>query len=360
MKTVQVKLAQRSYPIYIGTELLTNVALIRPYLSGKRIFIVTHPLLVQYYAVHLKKSLADYDVDIICLPEGEQHKILDTLTAVFDSLIAKKANRQTTLIALGGGMIGDMTGFAAACFQRGVGFIQIPTSLLAQVDASVGGKTAINYAEQKNLLGAFYQPQCVLIDIATLNTLPARDYLSAFAEVIKYACIADKDLFAWLQDNVNKLLDKEIEALTTVVQRCCEIKADIVMQDEYDTQQIRRQLNFGHTFAHGLECLTHYTRYRHGEAVAIGMVMASRISRQLGYITVEDLTALVDLLKCFQLPTELPGIINPEQLGMAMQVDKKSCDSGVSLVLLQSLGQAYSTEPLDQKQLCELIVKSIK
>jgi 3-dehydroquinate synthase len=291
------------------------------------------------------------------LPDGEKYKTLDTLNTIFDALLTKKHNRTTTLVALGGGVIGDMTGFAAACYQRGVDFIQIPTTLLAQVDSSVGGKTAVNHPGGKNMIGAFYQPQCVVADTRTLNTLPDRELRAGLAEVIKYGLIADIDFFAWLERNIELLISRDAAALAYAIERSCENKAKVVSKDEREGG-IRAILNFGHTFGHAIETFQSYRDWLHGEAIAAGMVMAAELSCLMGWISAEDVSRARNLIARSGLPITAPEAMTVDDFLELMSVDKKVLDGSLRLVLLKSIGEAVVTSSFDHKLLVQLLQQS--
>jgi len=288
------------------------------------------------------------------LPDGEKYKNLETLNTIFDTLLSKKHNRTTTLIALGGGVIGDMTGFAAACYQRGVNFIQLPTTLLAQVDSSVGGKTAVNHPMGKNMIGAFYQPQCVIADTGTLNTLDDRQLRAGLAEVIKYGLIADAPFFNWLEENINHLLDRDPEALAYAIERSCENKAKVVSLDEREGG-VRAILNLGHTFGHAIETYQSYKDWLHGEAVSVGMVMAAKLSNALGWIPENDVSRTKELLLKCELPVSAPKDMSAEKFLELMSVDKKVLDGSLRLVLLKSIGHAVVTSDFDPNCLNTLL-----
>jgi 3-dehydroquinate synthase len=296
--------------------------------------------------------LADLNVASVVLADGEAHKNLTTLNEIFTALLAEKHNRTTTLIALGGGVIGDMTGFAAACYQRGVNFIQIPTTLLSMVDSSVGGKTGVNHAMGKNMIGAFYQPQAVIADISLLKTLPAREVSAGLAEVIKYGLISDYDFFVWLEQNIELLMQGDEATLTYAVLRSCKNKAEVVAQDEHEGG-VRAILNFGHTFGHAIETAQGYGNWLHGEAVAAGMVMAADLSMRRGDISAQDLSRIIHLLERAKLPTKAPGDMTAEQFVELMGVDKKVLDGRLRLVLLASLGKAIITSDIDKTLLLQ-------
>jgi 3-dehydroquinate synthase len=352
METLSVALGDRSYPIFIGVDLLSHSHLYLPHIHGQQVFIVTNETIAPIYLDNVKNSLADLNVASVVLADGEAHKNLTTLNEIFTALLAEKHNRTTTLIALGGGVIGDMTGFAAACYQRGVNFIQIPTTLLSMVDSSVGGKTGVNHAMGKNMIGAFYQPQAVIADISLLKTLPAREVSAGLAEVIKYGLISDYDFFVWLEQNIELLMQGDEATLTYAVLRSCKNKAEVVAQDEHEGG-VRAILNFGHTFGHAIETAQGYGNWLHGEAVAAGMVMAADLSMRRGDISAQDLSRIIHLLERAKLPTKAPGDMTAEQFVELMGVDKKVLDGRLRLVLLASLGKAIITSDIDKTLLLQ-------
>lgn len=352
METLSVALGDRSYPIFIGVDLLSHPHLYLPHVHGQQVFIVTNETIAPIYLDNVKNSLADLNVASVVLADGEAHKNLTTLNEIFTALLAEKHNRTTTLIALGGGVIGDMTGFAAACYQRGVNFIQIPTTLLSMVDSSVGGKTGVNHAMGKNMIGAFYQPQAVIADISLLKTLPAREVSAGLAEVIKYGLISDYDFFVWLEQNIELLMQGNEAALTYAVLRSCKNKAEVVAQDEHESG-VRAILNFGHTFGHAIETAQGYGNWLHGEAVAAGMVMAADLSKRRGDISAQDLSRIIHLLERAKLPTKAPQDMTAEQFVELMGVDKKVLDGRLRLVLLASLGKAIITSDIDKSLLLQ-------
>ncbi|WIO75014.1 3-dehydroquinate synthase [Porticoccaceae bacterium LTM1] len=342
MHTLNVELGDRSYPIQIGRGLLSSKESYAPFVRGNRVCIVSNETVAPLYLSQVKAALTDYQVDEVILPDGEQFKNLDTLNRIFTELLEKKHNRQTTLIALGGGVVGDMTGFAAACYQRGVDFIQVPTTLLAQVDSSVGGKTAVNHPIGKNMIGAFYQPKAVIADTDTLGTLPERELRAGLAEVIKYGLIHDGPFFDWLEANIESLLERQPEQLAEAIARCCENKARIVALDERESG-IRALLNLGHTFGHAIEAAQQYKEWLHGEAVAAGMVMAADLSVRLQQLSSDAFKRIHTLLARCSLPVAAPKAISPELMLELMSVDKKASDEGLKLVLLRSIGSAEVT-----------------
>lgn len=340
MHCLNVELGERSYPIVIGSGLLGDPQQLLPHIRGSQVCVVTNETVAPLYLPRLQKALAGIDrVDVVELPDGEAFKTLDTLNRIFDRLLQQRHNRSTTLIALGGGVVGDMTGFAAACYQRGVDFIQVPTTLLAQVDSSVGGKTGVNHPLGKNMIGAFYQPQLVLADMDSLQTLPERELAAGLAEVIKYGLICDAPFFAWLEENMPLLLAREPGALAHAVERCCRDKAAVVAEDEREGGR-RAILNFGHTFGHAIEAVQGYGNWLHGEAVAAGMVMAAELSHLRGDIDGELVARIRALLEMARLPLAAPGGMTVREFLDAMAVDKKVLDGRLRLVLLNALGAA--------------------
>ncbi len=335
---LRVELPGHHYPIQIGTDLLTDSASFASYLSGSRVMIITDTTIAPLYLNLLIQALADYQVNELILPDGEQYKNLTTLNQIYDALLQQRHDRQTTLIALGGGVVGDITGFAAASYQRGVHFIQVPTTLLAQVDSSVGGKTGINHALGKNMIGAFHQPQAVIADISTLDTLPDRELSAGLAEVIKYGLINDPDFFTWLESNISALRQRDPVALAYAIQCCCANKAAIVAADEKEAAT-RALLNLGHTFGHAIEIGLGYGTWLHGEAVAAGMVMAADLSHRLGWLADSDQVRIRALLAAAGLPIKPPAL-SPTIFRQHMAVDKKVLNGRLRLILLRGIGQA--------------------
>ena len=330
----------RSYPIYIDKDLLSNAQLLGSLLGERSVCLVTNDTLSELYLDRVRAALgADRKVSVVILPDGEQYKTLTAYDQVLTAALEKKHERSTVFIALGGGVVGDITGFAAATFLRGADFIQMPTTLLAQVDSSVGGKTGVNHAMGKNLIGAFHQPIAVVCDTATLETLGDREFSAGVAEVIKYGLIADKDFFRFLIDNAVRLKNRDPEVLAYTIARCCEIKADVVSRDEREGG-IRAILNLGHTFGHAIEKEQGFGQWLHGEAVAAGMVMATKISVARGSISSDVLDDLLLFLQCFDLPCEPPSSMTVEVFLSAMQGDKKVQSGRIRYILLSSLGDA--------------------
>ena len=359
MKTLHVDLGERSYPIYIGQNLLSQAELLINHISGKQTLIVTNETVAPLYLAKIEKMLTGVDYQSVILPDGEKYKNLDVLNKIFDALLTHKFDRSVTLIALGGGVVGDMTGFAAATYQRGVDFIQIPTTLLSQVDSSVGGKTGVNHALGKNMIGAFHQPKCVIADTDTLNTLEDKELSAGIAEVIKYGLLGDKDFFQWLESNVEKLLAREPQALAYGIERSCQDKADIVAADEKESGQ-RALLNLGHTFGHAIETSVGYGQWLHGEAVGTGMVMAADMSHRLGWISQADVEKTVDLIKRANLPLNLPAHLNKNDFLELMMRDKKSLGGKIRLVLLKAIGQAIISDNYSEEKLNETLDKFLE
>jgi 3-dehydroquinate synthase len=340
MKTLTVDLGDRSYPIYIGSRLLTDGELLRRHLRGRQAIIVTNTTVAPLYLATLREALGDaYRVSEVLLPDGEEHKTLGVLERIFDTALAEGHNRSTTVIALGGGVVGDMAGFAAASYQRGVGFIQVPTTLLAQVDSSVGGKTAVNHPLGKNMIGAFYQPQGVVIDTDVLHTLPEREFAAGLAEVIKYGLICDARFFAWLQEHRDDLAARDAKVIAEAIERSCAAKARVVAADEREGG-IRAILNLGHTFGHAIEAAQGYGAWLHGEAVAAGMVLAVRFSVQRGWVEPAIDDQLCAWLDSFGLPIRPPTDMTVDTWLEHMGRDKKVIDGQLRLVLLAGLGDA--------------------
>ena len=352
--TLNVDLDERSYPIYIGNGLLREADLLTRHIHGQTALIVSNSTVAPLYLETVQQSLDSGGIryDCIILDDGEQYKTLESMTRIIDLLLEKRHDRRTTVIALGGGVIGDIGGFAASVYQRGVNFIQLPTTLLSQVDSSVGGKTGVNHPLGKNMIGAFYQPRCVIADIDTFKTLPARELSAGLAEVIKYGLIYDVEFFRWLEDNIEGLIQLDPERLARAVLVSCETKARIVEQDERESG-LRAILNLGHTFGHAIETVMGYGNWLHGEAVAAGMVMAIDLSIREGLVDEELRKRSIDLLSRAGLPVSPPANISLEQYLDVMAIDKKTLDGKIRLVLLRALGEAfvsadYSRENLQQ------------
>ncbi|HEY3327170.1 MAG TPA: 3-dehydroquinate synthase [Novimethylophilus sp.] len=343
MQTLNVEFAERSYPIHIGQDLLARADLIRPHLKRKQVAVVTNTTIGPLYLEQLCAPLRRENVDIvtIILPDGEHYKNAEILGKIYDALLENRCERGTTLLALGGGVVGDMTGYAAATFLRGVPFIQVPTTLLAQVDSSVGGKTGINHPLGKNMIGAFWQPKLVLADTRTLNTLPDRELSAGLAEIIKYGLIRDPEFFVWLEQNMPRLMAREPAALAYAVRRSCENKAAVVAADERENG-VRALLNLGHTFGHAIEAGMGYGVWLHGEAVAAGTMLAADLSRRLGWLSDADVSRIAAIHQAANLPVAAPQL-DPDTYLDLMGLDKKVQDGKIRLILLQAIGKATFT-----------------
>jgi 3-dehydroquinate synthase len=339
VNTLTVELGSRSYPILIGEGLLSQPDLVERHIRRRDVLIVSNTVVAPLYAGALVASLSSRRVIQVTLPDGEYHKTLGNVSRLIDVLVANRFNRDCTLVALGGGVVGDIVGFAAACYQRGVEYVQIPTTLLAQVDSSVGGKTGVNHPGGKNLVGAFHQPTAVIADTETLRTLSDRELRAGLAEVIKYGLIQDAAFFAWLETNIEKLLARDAAAVEHGIHRSCQIKAQIVARDERE-QGERALLNLGHTFGHAIESATGYTQWLHGEAVGMGLLMAATLSRECGLVSSSDVERLKALLTRAGLPTRLTGLM-PEQMLEHMSIDKKVQEGRVRFVLLRAIGAPF-------------------
>jgi len=341
MQTLTVNLADRSYPIHVGENLLERVGEFLPAagLRGK-VAVVSNPTVAQLYldVVHEALSAGGFDVVPILVPDGEEHKNLKSLAMIYDGLIAARLERKSCVLALGGGVVGDLAGFAAATYLRGVPYVQVPTTLLAQVDSSVGGKTGVNHADGKNLIGAFYQPKLVIIDVNVLQTLVRRELVAGLAEVIKYGIIADPALFHLLEEKIERLLSLELKLLIDVIATCCAIKARVVEQDERE-DDYRAVLNFGHTIGHALEAATAYTKFLHGEAVGVGMAKATALSWHQGLCDQKSFDRIVQLIKRSGLPIEFPEGIVPRSLIQGMEVDKKAAAGKIKFVMCEGIGK---------------------
>ena len=348
-----VNLEDNSYPIFIGEGASLSLENFDGYIAGKDIAIITNEVVAPLYLNEISDLFSNRNVIEYILPDGEQEKKLKTVHKIIDRLMEAGFGRDSTLIALGGGVVGDITGFTASIFMRGINFIQIPTTLLAQVDASVGGKTAVNHKSGKNLIGSFYQPKCVVCDSIFLATLEATEISAGLAEIIKYGLIFDSEFFQWLQKNMQQILSNDRAAVDYVIQRSCAIKAEIVAQDEKE-QSVRALLNFGHTFGHAIEKLTGYGNWTHGDAVAVGMVLAARLSENMSLITPEDVQNIEEILTAANLPISLPNI-DPAELLAAMQSDKKVKDRNIQLVLLKNIGEAFLTADYSQEDLVNIL-----
>ena len=357
MKKINIQFDERSYPIYIGEGLISNYELISQHILGKKVAIITNETVADIYLKTLMDTVSSHkELISIILPDGESYKSKDSLDSIYAQLLQNKADREITLIALGGGVIGDITGFAAATYMRGVNFIQIPTTLLSQVDSSVGGKTGINHPLGKNMIGAFYQPKCVISDMNVLKTLPNRELSAGLAEVIKYGLIRDNKFFEWLESHIQYLMEMNPKYLIEAVERSCENKAAVVEADEFESG-IRAILNLGHTFGHAIEVAQGYGNWLHGEAVGAGMVMAAKLSQSMGWLSDKDVHRIVALIKKAGLPTEPPKISVKKYMQL-MMLDKKTKDGQINLVLQKSIGDAVLTNQYDPKKLHQILEQS--
>ena len=341
MQTVRVDLGDRSYPIHIGRGLLGDVgSKLQELRCARRTAVITNAVVAPLYLGRIESSLRDagFAPTAIELPDGEEHKNFAWLTFIYDRLVDAGLERKSAVIALGGGVVGDMAGFAASTYLRGVPYVQVPTTLLAQVDSSVGGKTGVNHIAGKNLIGTFYQPRFVIIDIDTLKTLPRREFLAGLTEVIKYGIILDPDLFGLIERELKAILALDESVLTEVIRVCCTLKAMVVGEDELETDY-RAILNFGHTVGHAIEALTEYKRYVHGEAVSIGMAFAARLSHARGYCSAETVDRIIQLLRRAQLPVDMPKDISGKPLALAIRADKKAAGDKIRFVCIDEIGQ---------------------
>ena len=354
METVELDLGDNAYSIYIGVGILDNGDFLSEKVSGSNVFIVTNESIAPLYLESVEQAFRRCRVDTYVLPDGESYKNLASCEAIFGELLSKRHNRSTTLVALGGGVVGDVTGFVAATYQRGVDFLQIPTTLLAQVDSSVGGKTAVNHPLGKNMIGAFHQPKSVYIDINTLKSLPARELSAGFAEVIKHGALADSDYFSWIEKHMAELLEIDVGVITEAVRRSCQIKASIVAQDEKEAG-LRALLNLGHTFGHAIEHSMGYGSWLHGEAVGTGLVMAADLSARLDRISPRSAARVKRVVSAAGLPTKPPPELTADEFLRSMLVDKKATDSGLRFILLNEIGTAELVEGVDESVLRETL-----
>ena len=353
MITLTVNLGDRSYPILIGSGLLGQRGILDPYLNAADVLVVTNDVIGPIYLEPLTNLLGNRRIEAVVLPDGEAHKTMETVQSILDTLVDYRFGRDCTLITLGGGVVGDIGGFAAAIYQRGVDFIQVPTTLLAQVDSAVGGKTGVNHAGGKNLIGAFHQPGCVMVDTDCLKTLPERELSAGLAEVVKYGLIADEELFVWLEQHADSLLRKDPAPLHHAIRRCCEIKAEVVAEDERERGR-RALLNFGHTFGHAIERCAGYGQWLHGEAVAAGICMAADFAGRTGALQAEDIERIRNLLERLKLPTAPPDV-NPQEFMSAMSMDKKVIGGQIRLVLLKGIGAAEVTANYPSHELVDML-----
>ena len=353
MRTLKVNLEDRSYPIYIGSDVSLDNELYSKHISSKKIALITNEQIADLYLSEISQTLNAFDLKTLVLPEGETEKNLETVGKAVEFLSDNGIDRDSSIIAFGGGVIGDITGFVASSYMRGIKFLQVPTTLLAQVDSSVGGKTGVNINTGKNLIGSFYQPSAVIADTRYLNSLEPNRLSEGLAEVIKYGLIRDEDFFKWLSKNTNRILALEPEIMTHLIERCCQIKAEIVSEDEREGS-IRAILNYGHTFGHAIESLTDYSVYTHGEAVSIGMVMAASMAERMGMLSQDDKTDITRLLESVNLPTKKPDLNNNDFLE-SMKRDKKVQDGEIRLILLESIGRAIISNDYPN----EILMKTI-
>ena len=354
MAILNLDLGTRSYPIYIDSGLINKTDLLSSHIRAKRVCIVTNDFVAPLYLDSLKAKLTDFFVDEIVLPDGEAEKSLANFEVIMSHLLTNEHGRDTTLIALGGGVIGDITGFAAACYQRGIDFIQIPTTLLSQVDSSVGGKTAVNHPLGKNMVGAFYQPKAVFIDIDSLTTLPVREFNAGMAEVIKYGILGDKSFFVWLEDNMSAIKAGDKAVLAQMIERCCQCKADIVASDETEAG-IRALLNLGHTFGHAIEAEQGYGKWLHGEAVATGMVLAAKLAVVMNLLEVSELRRMEKLIAAFDLPVTAPQDMGFAEFIRHMRRDKKNIAGKLRFIIPTAIGQSEIRDDVTQDTLQEIL-----
>ncbi len=354
MKELIVDLGDRRYPIYIGRNIISNPSLIQPHIHGSEVLVVSNEVVAPLYLNSLLKALDGKNVETVILPDGERYKTLEVVNAIFDSLLKRHFSRKVTLIALGGGVVGDMTGFAAACYQRGVAFIQIPTTLLSQVDSSVGGKTGVNHPLGKNMIGAFHQPQCVIADTNTLNTLDDRQLSAGLAEIIKYGLINDEPFFSWIEENIVALLARDPDVLAHAIEHSCQNKAQLVVADEREAG-VRALLNLGHTFGHAIETGMGYGEWLHGEAVAVGMIMAADLSMRMGCLSREELARICGLIDRAGLPARSPASMTRQSFLDLMTVDKKVEEGQLRLVLMSSFGHSIISDDFPHELLCQVL-----
>ncbi len=359
MQTLHVDLGERSYPIYIGHKLLGEPQWLTPHIHGKQVMVVSNETVAPLYLDTVLSSLENYQTATVILPDGEQYKNLDVLNTIYTALLENRFDRSCTLLALGGGVVGDMTGYAAASYQRGVDFIQIPTTLLSQVDSSVGGKTGVNHPLGKNMIGAFHQPQCVIADTDTLNTLDDRQLSAGIAEVIKYGLINDLPFFEWLEQNMEKLIQREPSALAYAINRSCEDKARVVAADERESGS-RALLNLGHTFGHAIETGMGYGNWLHGEAIAVGMVLAAELSQMKGWISEEVTHRIRAILQKGALPVQAPDTMSSQQFIELMAVDKKVIGGQLRLILMHALGLSTIEKGIMTSELEQMLDHHLK
>ena len=354
MHTLKLDLGDRSYPIYIDSGLFNKAELFTTHIRAKRVCIVTNTIVAPLYLEQIKEQLKNFDLDEIILPDGEAEKSLANFERIMSHLLANEHGRDTTLIALGGGVIGDICGFAAACYQRGIDFIQVPTTVLSQVDSSVGGKTAVNHPLGKNMIGAFYQPKAVIIDINSLSTLPIREFNAGIAEVIKYGILGDYEFFQWLERNTAKIKAGDQQTLSIMIEKCCQCKADIVAKDETEAG-LRALLNLGHTFGHAIEAEQGYGNWLHGEAVATGMVLASKLAVAMNLLEVSELCRIESLIKAFDLPLQAPDSMGCEDFVRHMRRDKKNIGGKLRFIVPTAIGRSEIRDDITQELLQQIL-----
>ncbi len=354
MPTLQLDLGTRSYPIYIDSGLFNNSDLFSSHIRNKRVCIVTNTIVAPIYLAQIKEKLANFDIDEVILPDGEAEKNLANFERIMSHLLTNEHGRDTTLIALGGGVIGDITGFAAASYQRGIDFVQVPTTLLSQVDSSVGGKTAVNHPLGKNMIGAFYQPKAVIIDIDSLATLPEREFNAGMAEVIKYGILGDYDFFVWLEQNVASIKAGDKDTLSEMIEKCCQCKADIVASDETEAG-VRALLNLGHTFGHAIEAEQGYGNWLHGEAVATGMVLAAKLAIVMNLLEVSALCRIESLINVFDLPLIAPTTMGFDDFVRHMRRDKKNIGGKLRFIVPTAIGKSEIRDDVTVQMLQKIL-----
>ncbi|MBU2892811.1 3-dehydroquinate synthase [Colwellia sp. D2M02] len=354
MTTLNLELGERSYPIFIESGLLQQTSKLPSYIGGKRVCVVTNDVVAPLYLEQLKAKLTDFIVDDVVLPDGEAYKNLASFEVIMASLLRNEHGRDTTLIALGGGVIGDITGFAAACYQRGINFIQIPTTLLSQVDSSVGGKTAVNHPLGKNMIGAFYQPKAVFIDIDSLTTLPVREFNAGMAEVIKYGILGDQRFFIWLENNIEAIKSGRSDILAQMIETCCQCKADIVAKDETESG-LRALLNLGHTFGHAIEAEQGYGNWLHGEAVATGMVLAAKLAVAMNLLEESEYRRIELLISAFDLPIKAPSNMGFNEFIQHMRRDKKNIAGTLRFIVPTAIGKSEIRDDVSQDLLQQIL-----
>ena len=354
MQELEVKLGKNSYPVLIGEGILDQAELFKKYIDSNQVMVVTNETIAPLYLERICRSLGSDAIEKMIIPDGEQFKTLDSMYQIISRLLQARFSRTCCLVALGGGVIGDLTGFTAACYQRGVKYIQVPTTLLAQVDSSVGGKTAVNHQFGKNMIGAFYQPRAVIADVSVLATLNEREVKAGLAEVIKYGLIRDPEFFAWLEKNISRLVKRDSEALVYAIEKSCRNKAEVVAKDEREAGE-RALLNLGHTFGHAVETGLGYMDWLHGEAIGLGMLMAADLSCRHGWISTDDVKRIATVTAAAALPGKLPAKLKTGKMLELMAVDKKAREGQMHLVLLEKIGKAFVTDKFERQKLEETL-----